>query len=91
MNSFSYDSNPSLEHYVDNEEEEEDNIDMTKNNDQLRKNNFLDSENRKIIISTRVLMNDEDQFRNDIIKKCKFYLFLNKKSYNNYITIIKIT
>ena len=48
---------------------------MTKNNDQLRKNNFLDSENRKIIISTRVLMNDEDQFRNDIIKKCKFYLF----------------
>ena len=79
MNSFSYDSNSSLEHYVDNEEEEEDNIDMTKNNDQLRKNNFLDSENRKIIISTRVLMNDEDQFRNDIIKKCKFYLFLNKK------------
>ncbi len=54
------------------ESDEEDNIDVKKNNDQLRKNNFLDSENRKIIISTRVLMNDEDQFRNDIIKKCKF-------------------
>jgi hypothetical protein len=72
MNGFSYDSNPSQEHYVDHDQDEEDNIDVKKNNDQLRKNNFLDSENRKIIISTRVLMNDEDQFRNDIIKKCKF-------------------
>ena len=55
---------------ITNSEDEED--------DDLRQNNFLnleDVQDKAIIVSTRVFMDEEDKLKKDIIDKCNSFYF----------------